>query len=93
MKYLAAILLTLGSTIACAKQVRPGDMSAAAHRRECASHKQAAADAQLKADQAARTEYPKARYPHLEDVKRETRIAEQHASAVKQLEPGTPVCD
>ncbi|MGE0396483.1 MAG: hypothetical protein AB7T06_07185 [Kofleriaceae bacterium] len=100
MKHL--MMITMLATLAfagCAKKApgtNPTDMTAANHRRECTEHKQAAAAADQRAQEASRSKYPKAKYPAQDEAKRENEIADQHAQAAKTAdetvvaEGGTP---
>lgn len=67
-------------------------MTAANHRRECTEHKQAAAAADQRAQEAGQSKYPKARYPAQDEAKRENEIADQHAEAAKEAD-GTAVAE
>ena len=99
------MMITILATIAlagCAKKApgtNPTDMTAAAHRNECSDHRQNAAAADQRAQEASRSKYPKARYPAQDEAKRENEIADQHAEAAKKAEPtvvaegGTPTDD
>lgn len=90
MKHLTTItILTTLSLVGCAKKApgtSPADMTAAAHRNECAKHRQAAAAADQRAKEAGKSEYPKARYPAQDEAKRETNIADQHARAAQTVD-------
>jgi hypothetical protein len=100
MKHLMTItMLTTLALSGCAKKApgtNPTDMTAAGHRRECAEHRQTAAVANERAEEASKSEYPKAKYPAQDEAKRENKIADEHAEAAQTVdkivvaEGGTP---
>lgn len=90
MKHFAMITMLAALVLAgCAKKAvgtNPTDMTAAAHRKECAKHKDIAAAADQRAKEAARSPYPKARFPAQDEAKREAGIADQHAAAARTVD-------
>lgn len=90
MKHLLMItmLATLGLS-GCAKKApgtHPTDMTAAGHRRECVKHRENATAANQRADEASKSEFPKAKYPAQDEAKRENAVADQHADAAKTVD-------